>query len=100
MMSNSTIRVIAHVIALPNKIEELKAVLLNLVEPTRQEEGCIQYDLFQNQTDPTDFTFVEEWTTKQALDKHLASEHLQAAVQKIDGLVAANPDIRTYHQLK
>ncbi|MBF2021967.1 MAG: antibiotic biosynthesis monooxygenase [Hydrococcus sp. C42_A2020_068] len=99
-MSNSTIRVIAHVIALPNKIEELKAVLLNLVEPTRQEEGCIQYDLFQNQTDPTDFTFVEEWTTKQALDKHLASEHLQAAVQKIDGLVAANPDIRTYHQLK
>ncbi|OKH19849.1 antibiotic biosynthesis monooxygenase [Hydrococcus rivularis NIES-593] len=98
-MSNSTIRVVARVIALPDKIEELKAVLLQIVEPTRQEEGCIQYDLFQNQTDPTDFTFVEEWTTKEALDKHLASEHLQAAVQRIDGLVATNPDIRTYHQL-
>jgi quinol monooxygenase YgiN len=98
-MSNSTIRVVARVIALPDKIEELKAVLLQIVEPTRQEEGCIQYDLFQNQTDPTDFTFVEEWTTKETLDKHLASEHIQTAVKKIDGLVATNPDIRTYHQL-
>lgn len=59
-MTNQTIHVVACFIALPNKVEELKAVLLELIEPTRQEVGAIKYELLQNQYDPTDFTFVEE----------------------------------------
>lgn len=59
-MTNQTIRIVARVIALPNKVEELKAVLLELIEPTRQEAGAIRYELLQNQSDPTDFTFIEE----------------------------------------
>jgi quinol monooxygenase YgiN len=98
-MSNSSIRVVARVIALPDKVERVKAVLLELIEPTRQEKGCIQYELWHNQADPTDFTFVEEWTNKDALDAHLTSAHLQAAEQKIEGLVASAPDIRIYERL-
>jgi quinol monooxygenase YgiN len=98
-MSNSTIRVVARIVALPDKIELLKAVLLQLIEPTRKENGCIQYELMQNQADPTDFTFVEKWTSKEALEAHLASEHIQNAIAKIEGLVAANPDIRVYDRV-
>ncbi|WP_375498861.1 putative quinol monooxygenase [uncultured Nostoc sp.] len=98
-MTNQTIRVIAHIIALPNKVEELKAVLLELIEPTRQEAGAIKYELLQNQYDPTDFTFVEEWTSHEALNTHLDSPHLQAGAAKLKGLVAAAPDIRQYHLL-
>ncbi|MGL5133484.1 MAG: putative quinol monooxygenase [Planktothrix sp.] len=36
------LRVVARVVALPDKIEALKAVLIGLVEPTRQEAGCLQ----------------------------------------------------------
>ncbi|OUL18632.1 putative quinol monooxygenase [Nostoc sp. 106C] len=96
-MTNQTIRVVARVTALPDKVEALKAVLLALIEPTRQEAGAIKYELLQNQYDPTDFTFVEEWTSNEALNIHLDSPHLQEAAAKLEGLVAATPDIRRYY---
>ncbi|MEH1853472.1 MAG: putative quinol monooxygenase [Nostoc sp.] len=96
-MTNQTIRIVAHIIALPNKVEELKALLLELIEPTHQEAGVIEYKLLQNQDDPTDFTFVEEWASSEALNTHLDSPHFQAAAAKLEGLVTAAPDVRRYH---
>lgn len=98
-MTTQTLRVVARLIALPDKVEELKVVLLGLIEPTRQEAGAIKYELLQNQSDPTDFTFVEEWVSGEALDNHLASPHIQAALPKLEGLIAAPPDIRRYNLL-
>ncbi|MEH2322261.1 MAG: putative quinol monooxygenase [Nostoc sp.] len=98
-MTNQTIRIVARIIALPNKVEELKAVLLELIEPTRQEAGAIEYKLLQNQDDPTDFTFIEEWTSDEVLNTHLDSPHFQAAAAKLEGLVTTAPDIRRYHLL-
>lgn len=94
-----SLRVVARVVALPDKVEALKAVLLALVEPTRQESGCLQYDLLQNQEDLTDFTFVETWESLQHLQSHLASVHLQTASIAIKNLVASPPDIRCYDQI-
>jgi len=98
-MSKTTIRVVARVVALPDKVEEVKSVLLGLIEPTRKEEGCIVYELLQNQADPTDFTFVEEWESQALLEAHLASAHIEEAESQLDGLVAAEPDIRLYQLL-
>jgi len=98
-MSKQTIRVIAHLIALPEKVEELKSLLLSIIEPTRQESGCIKYELLQNNNDPTDFTFVEEWESNDLLDAHLASTHIQEGLRKLEGIAAAPPDIRRYQLL-
>jgi quinol monooxygenase YgiN len=98
-LSNSTIRVVARIIALPDKVEELKAVLLELIEPTRQEPGCIQYELLYNSSEPTDFTFVETWNSDEDLDIHLSSLHIQKAFEQVEGLLATLPDIRRYHLL-
>lgn len=97
-MSN-TIRVVARVVAIPENVEQVRAILMSLIEPTRKEEGCIQYQLLQNDTEPTDFTFVEEWTSNAALDAHLASSHIEAASNKLAGLIASEPDIRLYKLL-
>jgi quinol monooxygenase YgiN len=94
-----SIRVVARIIALPNKIKELKTVLIQLVEPTRKEKGCLQYELLQNQEDTEDFTFVEEWENREALQAHLDSQHIKLAIQKIDKLVALPPDIRVYNRI-
>ena len=98
-MSNQTIRVVARITAIPEKVDEVKAILIALVEPTCQEEGCIKYELLQNSTDPTDFTFVEEWTSKAALDNHLASTHIAIASDQLEGLITTEPDIRLYKLL-
>ena len=98
-MSKTTIRVVARVVALSDQVEEVKSVLLGLIEPTRKEEGCIVYELLQNQADPTDFTFVEEWESQALLEAHLASAHIEEAESQLNGLVAAEPDIRLYQLL-
>ncbi|PSB38474.1 antibiotic biosynthesis monooxygenase [filamentous cyanobacterium Phorm 46] len=98
-MSKPTLRVIARLVAFPDKVAELKSLLLSIIEPTRQEAGCIKYELMQNQADPTDFTFVEEWESTALLEQHLGSTHIQAAVQQLDGLAVAPPDICCYELL-
>lgn len=98
-MSKTTLRVVARLAAFPDKVAELKSLLLSIIEPTRQEQGCIKYELLQNQADPTDFTFVEEWESAALLEVHLASSHIQAAVQQLEGLAVGPPDIRRYELL-
>ncbi|MBF2066972.1 MAG: antibiotic biosynthesis monooxygenase [Calothrix sp. C42_A2020_038] len=90
------LRVVARVITLPGKENQFKALALPLVEATRLETGCIKYELLQNQDDPTDFTFVEEWASHASFNSHLQAPHFLEAAGKLDGIVAAPPDIRRY----
>ena len=99
-MPQNTLRVVARITALPDKVDDVRSLLEGLIEPTRSEAGCISYELLQNKSDPTDFTFVEEWTSNQALDAHLGTEHIQKAISGTATLLAAPPDIRKYLLLR
>jgi quinol monooxygenase YgiN len=70
--------VIARMRAKPGCEARVEAELLKLVAPTRAEEGCINYDLHKSQIEPAVFMFYENWTSRELLDRHLASPHLQA----------------------
>jgi quinol monooxygenase YgiN len=87
----------ARITAQPDKVQELKAILLRIVEPTRAEDGCIRYELHQSDTDPVDFVFFEEWANSAAIAAHMQSAHVQEALSKAASLLAAPPDIRRYH---
>jgi len=95
-MSTKTLQVVAHLKAKADKIEETRDALLELITPTRAENGCIRYELTQNNDDPTDFTFVEEWTCDASLDEHLQSEHIRKLQSRGDELFASPPDVRRY----
>ena len=99
-MNQGTLRVVAHLKARPDRIEETRIALLALIDKTRIEDGCIAYELMQNNDDPTDFTFVEEWSCNAALDEHLQTEHIQRVVARADELLADPPDIRRYTLLR
>jgi quinol monooxygenase YgiN len=99
-MAQDTLRVIAKVKARPGKVDELLSVLSSLVEPTRKEPGCISYNLFQNNQDPTDFALIEEWKSKTVFESHLVTKHFKDALLKLPTLVAAEPDIQQYHLLR
>src|SRR5258708_28493259 len=73
--------VVAQLKARPGKEDDLRRVLLTLIEPTRAEEGCVQYDLHVHATDPSRFVFYENWTSREHLDRHLSSPHLAAAIE-------------------
>ncbi len=91
------VRVIAHIPAKREKVEEVKRLLASLIEPTRKEAGCIRYEMWQNTKEPADLTFVEEWASREALDAHLETEHVTSVLQQLGGLLSGEVDIRTYH---
>jgi quinol monooxygenase YgiN len=74
----SDLYVSASITAKPESIELVKTELLKFIAPTRLETGCIRYDLHQDRESPAHFVFYETWTTKDALDQHLESDHIQA----------------------
>jgi quinol monooxygenase YgiN len=82
------IDVIAHIHSKPGRQQELRSVLESFVAPTRLEEGCLRYDLFVDLDDPTKFTFIEEWSSREALQKHSQSAHITAGRAHFPELLA------------
>lgn len=99
-MADPAMRVVARIEALPHSINDVQAILTELIEPTRKEAGCTTYELWQNRADATDFTFVEEWESGAALDAHAASQHLKDAATKLEGLIKQAPDVRRYRLVR
>lgn len=96
IMTGERIKVIARITARADKVPEVRSLLLSLIEPTQEENGCIQYQLFQNKSDPTDFTFVEEWVNDAAIDAHLATPHVRSTLVVAQPLLAKEPTICRY----
>jgi quinol monooxygenase YgiN len=91
--------VVAELKARPGKEDELRQLLLSLIEPTHAEEGCVQYDLHVHTGDPGRFVFYENWTSREHLDRHLSSPHLTTAVGAAGDLLAEPPRIETYWRI-
>ena len=99
-MTENGVRVVAHFVANPESVEDVKRYLSAMVDPTRAEEGCVTYELLQNADDPTDFTFVEEWSSKSDLDHHARSEHIRINRELVSEHLAEPSDVRVYTLVK
>jgi quinol monooxygenase YgiN len=95
-MSHQTIRVVARVAARPDTRVEVEAILRALVPTTRQEKGCISYQLLKNAADPCDFVFVEEWVSETVMQAHLTTPHIQKAFAQAGPLLARAPEVSSY----
>lgn len=71
----------------PDKIDLVKAELEKLVPITRAEDGCIQYDLHQDNEDPSFFLFYENWESRELWQTHMNAPHLSAYVKATEGAV-------------
>ncbi|WCD78760.1 putative quinol monooxygenase [Pseudomonas sp. TUM22785] len=78
------LKVIAQDFIHPEHIDHVLPLYRELVEKTRQEPGCIAYELFTDQRDPGHFIFIEEWPDRAALDRHCQTEHFRRLVPLID----------------
>lgn len=47
-----------------------------MVEKTRQEEGCLYYQFYKDNSRVSTYVFIEEWASQTALDQHGMSEHM------------------------
>ncbi|EFO34027.1 antibiotic biosynthesis monooxygenase [Roseibium sp. TrichSKD4] len=79
--------IVANIKANPEKIELVKAELLKLIDITRAEEGCINYDLHQDNENPAHFMFYENWESRELWQAHMGAPHLAAYMAATEGAV-------------
>jgi quinol monooxygenase YgiN len=91
--------VVARIRALPGNEEKVRAALLALIPPTRQERGCINYDLHQSVDDPALFMFYENWENRHALDLHMKTPHLQSFRENYYELLAEPVELVFWEQI-
>ena len=59
--------------ALPGKQLEMTQTLLSMIQPMAKEAGCISYGVFCDTKDKNRFCLLEEWKTREELDRYIAS---------------------------
>jgi quinol monooxygenase YgiN len=86
--------VLANITTKPGQRSEAIKASLDCIKATREENGCILYELFASAEDETSLVFVEKWTDKDALRAHLQTEHLKnsskARAPYVDGEIKVN----------
>lgn len=80
--------IVANIQAQPDRIDLVKAELEKLISTTRAEAGCLQYDLHQDNDDPTRFMFYENWESRELWQDHMNAPHLAGFQAATEGAVA------------
>jgi quinol monooxygenase YgiN len=94
-----SIHILARHFARPETVDQVRRILLSLIEPSRAEAGCLKYELLQNTDDPTDFTFVETFASEDALKMHAAAPYIAGLAPRLKDLVARPSEVCRYRSI-
>lgn len=88
--------VAARITAKDGNREELISKSQNVIESTRQESGCISYELLASTEDDDVLMMFERWESMESLDAHMQTEHFKSFGLAIEELVAREIEIKIY----
>jgi quinol monooxygenase YgiN len=91
--------VIAYVTAKAGYLDQVRDALLDLVAETRNEKGCVNYDLHQSRENTTEFAIYENWEKATDLDRHAKSAHLQTFIRVAGQLLEPPADITKWSMI-
>jgi len=83
----TTLTVVAKIVAKNDSIESVKSEMLKLIDPTRNEDGCIEYNLHQDNENPAVFIFYETWKSSACLESHMNTDHFKSFVTAVGNVV-------------
>lgn len=83
----SKLTIIANIKAKSDKIDLVKTELEKLIDVTSAEEGCINYDLHQDNQNPAHFLFFENWKSRELWQAHMKGQPLKDYTTATDGAI-------------
>nr|WP_312576812.1 putative quinol monooxygenase [Sedimentibacter sp.] len=92
------LKIVAKGFFLDGKIDDAIKLYGELVEKSRNEVGCVAYNLFQDKNDETILTIIEEWESEEALRLHQNTEHFKRIVSLLNKL-RKNSELNIYNQI-
>ncbi len=96
MSKKTSFAVAAGIRGLPEKADELRQRLLELVHLTRAANGCLSCEMIENRCDSTEFTLLEEWSLEEEHNAHFVTDLIRNAVMCLPGLLTAELDLRKH----
>lgn len=87
------VKVISKMKVKEDKVDTFVNLFKEMVEPTQQEEGCIQYEMYRDEEAPSTLVAVEKWETRDAFDRHLLTDHFKKIVPGMMELMDGESDI-------
>ncbi len=76
---------------LPENLEAVLGIYRELAARTRNEPGCVSYELLQLREDPCDLMLLECWLSQEHLDAHTRTPHFIEAIALLENLETAAP---------
>lgn len=92
-MNDEEIVLIARLKVKADKVEDARQAALAIVEASRAEEGCLNYDIHQSIEDETVFFWHETWKNKAAIDEHFATPFFGEFFKTVEQVAAEPPQI-------
>lgn len=82
-----------------DKAGKLEEALREVVQGTREEPGCLVFDLHRSPSDKHQFLIFEIWNNKTDLEAHLRAALLQDFLGKATELIDGTPDMHLFEPL-
>jgi quinol monooxygenase YgiN len=92
------IRVIARALARAGKEDQLRETLIEMLAPTRVEQGCRLYELYESSNRGL-FYFYEEWESQDALDHHTKTPHYKRLAKNVRDLLEGDFEVNVLDSL-
>jgi quinol monooxygenase YgiN len=91
--------VVTHVDVPPQRTNETETLLKSLAEDSRQDDGNVRYEVFQQTMSRNHFTVVETWKDANAFDSHETKAHTRQFREALGPMLGAPYDQRLYKAL-
>ena len=93
------IKVVAKNFIAQDKIAECIELVQELAQKSRQDAGCISYEMYQDIHDETLMTMIETWENEADLQAHLNSAHFKQLVPLIGKLAVKETEMNVYRKV-
>lgn len=79
-----------------DKIEKFKELADELIKESLKEEGCIDYNLYEDFNNNQILTFIEGWRDEEAVDFHRNTPHFKKIVPQLADFHEKEKDLNLY----
>lgn len=79
--------------------QDFIAASRDLAEKTRQEEGCVSYEVYEDLTKRAGMIIFEKWRDQACLDAHLTTAHYLAWKEAAGAFRHGGPELTHYRQV-
>jgi len=80
-------------------LEKFKELTTKNAEASRREDGCVRFDVLQQTEDPTRFTFVEIFKSREDGARHLETSHFKKWLEEAVPLMVEPRTRILYHDV-